>query len=186
MNQTDKIVKGCIKGDSKSQRQLYQMFAGKMFGVCLRYAKDYTEAEDMLQDGFVKTYEKISSFRFQGSFEGWLRRIMVNTALEKIRKQNILYPVGDIYEYAEDVSYDDILDGISAKDLLIIIQSLSPKYKMVFNLYAIEGYTHQDISDKLGISVGTSKSNLSRARQILQEKVKKLYKAEPRKLKIVP
>lgn len=182
---TDKIIKGCIKGNRNDQKLLYQAYAKKMFSVCLRYARDYTEAEDMLQDGFIKVYENVKSFRFKGSFEGWVRRIMVNTALEKLRKQNLMYPVSDVYEYAEDASYDDVIDTISAKDLIKLIQELSPKYRVVFNLYAIEGYSHQDISEKLGISVGTSKSNLSRARQILQDRIKKLYNAEPNKLKVV-
>ncbi|MCK4661610.1 MAG: sigma-70 family RNA polymerase sigma factor [Bacteroidales bacterium] len=156
-----------------------------MFGICLRYSKDYTEAEDTLQEGFIKVFENISSFKFKGSFEGWLRRIMVNTALEKYRKQNVLYPVSDIFEYAEDIGYDDITSDISAGDLLKLITELSPQYRVVFNLYAIEGYSHNEISKKLGISTGTSKSNLSRARQILQEKVKKLYMLNSGKMKLL-
>ena len=161
------------------------MFAKKMFGVCLRYAKDYTEAEDILHDGFIKVFEKIELFKYKGSFEGWIRRIMVNTALERLRKQSILYPVNDFMENSLDYSYENIIDEISTKDLLALIQDLSPKYRIVFNLYAIEGYSHQEIGEKLGIAVGTSKSNLSRARQILQQKVKDLYKEEPNKLKII-
>lgn len=182
---TDKIIKGCMKGNRSDQKLLYQTYAKKMFAVCLRYARDYTEAEDMLQDGFIKVFENIKSFKFQGSFEGWVRRIMVNTALEKLRKQNILYPVNDVYEYASTASYDNVFDIVSSQDLIKLIQELSPKYRIVFNLYAIEGYSHQDISEKLGISVGTSKSNLSRARQILQDRIMKLDNAEPNKLKVV-
>jgi RNA polymerase sigma factor (sigma-70 family) len=183
---TDKIIKGCINKNRNDQKALYQTYSKKMFAVCLRYARDYTEAEDMLQEGFIKVFENVKSFKFQGSFEGWVRRVIVNTALEKLRKQNILYPVNDIYEYANEAGYEDILDSISAKDLIKLIQELSPKYRLVFNLYAIEGYSHQEVGEKLGISVGTSKSNLSRARQILQDRIKDLYDAEPNKLKIVP
>jgi len=183
---TDKIIKGCMKGDRNDQKFLYQALAKKMYAVCLRYARDYTEAEDMLQDGFMKVFEHVNSFKFQGSFEGWVRRIMVNTALEKLRKQNILYPVTDVVEYENDSGYDDVFDTVSSKDLIRLIQELSPKYRIVFNLYAIEGYSHQEIGEKLGISEGTSKSNLSRARQILQEKLRRLDIAEPGKLKVVP
>ncbi|MCK5823716.1 MAG: RNA polymerase sigma factor [Bacteroidales bacterium] len=172
----DKIIKGCVAGNIKYQEMLYKQFSGKMFAVCLRYAKDYTEAEDVLQEGFIKIFEKINQFKFKGSFEGWIRRIMVNTALDKYRKQNLLHTVVDINEYAEDFNYDDVISNITSKDILKLIQQLSPKYKMVFVSYAIEGYTHKEISEMMGISIGTSKSNLSRARQILQDKINKYYK----------
>ncbi len=174
----DKIVKGCIAGNIKYQEKLYKLFSRKMFAVCLRYAKDYTEAEDVLHDGFIKIFEKINQFKFKGSFEGWIRRIMVNTALDKYRKQNLLYPVDDINEYSENFNYDDIISNITSKDLLKLIQELSPKYRMVFVSYAIEGYSHKEISEMLGISIGTSKSNLSRARKILQDKINKYYKTD--------
>jgi len=146
-----------------------------MFGVCLRYAGNYDDAQDILQDGFIKVFEKIDQFGFKGAFEGWMRRIMVNTALEKYRSNyqviNIHDNVKEINnEYAEDFSTD-----IDARELIKFIQELSPKYRMVFNLYAIEGYSHKEISNMLGITEGTSKSNLSRARDILKEKVNKYY-----------
>lgn len=170
------IVKGCKAGKRKAQKQLYEMFARKMFGVSLLYTKDYTAAEDIVQEGFVKVFTNIKQFSFKGSFEGWIRRIMVNTALEKYRRQNHLYPVEDVAPYMDEVGYDDTISQISANDLMEIIQELSPQYRVVFSLYAIEGYSHKEIAKKLSISEGTSKSNLSRARKILQDKVLEHFK----------
>jgi len=175
VNHLDEIIKGCVRGNRDSQGKLYQMFSGKMYGVCLYYSKDQTEAEDILHEGFLKVFNYISQYKGEGSFEGWIRRIMVNTSLEKYRKQNILYPVGDIYDYIEDVGYEDIISNISMNDLLKMIQDLSPQYRMVFNLYVMEGLSHKEISELLVISEGTSKSNLSRARTILQNRIKKEF-----------
>lgn len=151
------------------------MFAPKMFGVCLRYAKDRTEAEDNLQDGFVKVFSNIGSFRHEGSFEGWVRRIMVNISLSKYRKQHILYPSEDMTQYESVQVADDVMAEIGAEELLGLIQQLPPRYRLVFNLFVMEGMNHQEVSEKLGISVGTSKSNLARARNILKRKVWDLY-----------
>lgn len=142
-----------------------------MYGICLRYSKDATEAEDNLQEGFVKVFTKIGQYSFNGSFEGWMRRVIVNTALEKYRKKNHLYPVEDITVYESVTWTDDVVEEISAKELMNVIQELPPRYRMVFNLYAIEGYSHKEIAEEMGISEGTSKSNLSRARAILQKRV---------------
>jgi RNA polymerase sigma factor (sigma-70 family) len=169
------IINKCASGDSKAQETLYKMFAPKMFGVCLRYSKDFAEAEDNLQDGFVKVFTHIKNFRNEGSLEGWVRRIMVNASLEKFRKHRSLYPVEDISVYESQKVAEDILDKIAAEDLLTLIQQLSPRYRMVFNLYVIEGFSHQEISQEMGINIGTSKSNLARARDILKRKVNKLY-----------
>lgn len=185
MKDIEQIIKACQKNKPDAQRKLYEQFSGKMFGVCLQYAKDYTEAEDILQDGFVKVFTKISQYNFKGSFEGWVRRIMVNCALERFRKQNLLYSVSEIQEYDNKMVVDDVLSEVSSKELLSVIQELSPQYKTVFNLYAIEGYSHQEISEMLNISVGTSKSNLSRARVILQEKVEKLYSEKQQDVKLL-
>jgi RNA polymerase sigma-70 factor (ECF subfamily) len=170
-----KIIKGCIAGKIRAQEELYKQFAPKMFGVCLRYAKDTTEAEDNLQEGFIKVFQNIDKFRSEGSLEGWIRRIMVNVSLEKYRKQHQIYPVEDISIYEESSFSDDILARIATQDLIELIQKLPTRYRMVFNLYAIEGLNHNEISDEMGITVGTSKSNLSRARDILKRKVEKLY-----------
>ncbi|MBN1598739.1 MAG: RNA polymerase sigma factor [Bacteroidales bacterium] len=146
-----------------------------MFGVCLRYAGSYQDAEDVLHEGFLKIFEKIYQFQSRGSFEGWIRRIMVNTALEKYRNQYKVINIQDNIKEPEYDSFEDLTDNITAKELTEFIQALSPKYRIVFNLYAIEGYSHKEISEMLNISEGTSKSNLSRARAILQDKVYKYY-----------
>ena len=151
------------------------MFAPKMFGVCLRYAKDRTEAEDNLQDGFIKVFSNIVDFRHDGSFEGWIRRIMVNVSLGKYRKQHMLYPVDDISKYEPAQLPDEIMAKIGADELLELIQQLPPRYRMVFNMYVLDGLTHQQISEAMDITVGTSKSNLARARDILKRKVLELY-----------
>lgn len=170
------IIHGCLEGDSIAQEQLYQRFAGKMFAVCLQYSGDYDEAKDVLQEGFIRVFLNLKQFEEKGSFEGWMRRIMINTALEKYRDKYHLNRVDNQSENMEVGVVDDVLEDLSAQDLLRMIRELSPKYRMVFNLYAIEGYSHKEISALLNISEGTSKSNLSRARAILQEKVKQYYK----------
>ncbi len=171
----DKIIAGCKQGKLKWQGALYKLYAEKMFGVCRYYSKDYTEAEDVLHEGFIKVFKKINQYEGKGVFEGWMRRVFVNTALERYRKQNILYPVEDYQEFIENTDDYTAVEQITTKDLYGIIQELPPKYKMVFNLYAIEGYQHKEIAEMLSISEGTSKSNLARARTILQRKVKERF-----------
>lgn len=171
MTNLEETIRKCASGDPKAQSALYKHFASKMFGVCLRYSKDTGEAEDNLQDGFIRVFTKIDQFGFKGSFEGWMRRIMVNTALEKFRKNNQLYPVEDMIVFENVQIQEETISSISADDLMKIIQELPPRYRMVFNLYAIEGYSHQEIAKLMEINEGTSKSNLSRARVILQKKV---------------
>lgn len=169
------IINECASGNVKAQEKLYRLFAPKMFGVCLRYAKDTTEAEDNLQEGFIKVFMNIKGFRHEGSFEGWIRRIMVNVSLEKYRKQQLMYPVEDITLHKDAQVADDILANISAQELMELIQKLPPRYRMVFNLFVIEGMNHEEISREMNISVGTSKSNLARSREILKNKLGKLY-----------
>lgn len=175
MEDLKKIIRDCSTGNAKAQEKLYHLFAPKMMGVCLRYSRDRAEAEDSLQDGFIKVFTYIGNFRHEGSFEGWMKRIMVNVALEKFRKKQYLYPVGDIAAYDDQEYAEETMPQISANELLALIQELPPRYQMVFNLYVMEGMKHEEISEELGISEGTSKSNLARARNILKEKVKKLY-----------
>lgn len=175
MENIEDIIKGCVEGKRLAQNELYKKFAPKMYAVCLRYSKDATEAEDVLQDGFVKVFQNIQNFKSEGSFEGWVRKIMVNTALEKFRKKNYLYPVGEIFEVAKDLKHEDVEHHLHAEELMKVINKLSPGYRTVFNLYAIEGYSHKEIGDQLGISEGTSKSQLARARAVLQDEVEKLY-----------
>ncbi len=170
------IIKGCQKRDPIAQKELFGMFNNSMFGICLRYAGNYDDAQDILQDSFLKVYEKVHQFQFKGSFEGWIRKIMINTALEKFRSKYQVIDINDNIREVDRKVSSDISSDIAVKELLKIVQELSPKYRVVFNLYAIEGYSHKEISEMLNISEGTSKSNLSRARVILQKKIKKYYK----------
>ncbi len=163
------IIIGCQKGKASAYRQMYEMFSGKMFAVCIRYCKDRTEAEDCLQEGFIKIFSNIDKFRFKGSFEGWVRRIMVNTVIEIYRKKQPELLVDEfplLTEESDDEVYDEVF---KENELMEMIQELPPKYKMVFNLYVLEGFSHAEIADAAGISVGTSKSNLARARQWLKK-----------------
>jgi RNA polymerase sigma factor (sigma-70 family) len=173
MNSESDLIEGCIKGDRKMQYELYERFAPKMYGVCLRYAANAEEAEDILQEGFIKVFRKISSYRGDGSFEGWIRRIFVNTAIEQFRKKTYLQPITEQEESSIEGKYISVLDNMAEKDIIKLIQQLSPGYRTVFNMYVIEGFTHKQISEALNISEGTSKSQLSRAKLILQDLVKK-------------
>ncbi|MDB5252315.1 MAG: polymerase sigma-70 factor [Flaviaesturariibacter sp.] len=155
------------------QQELYRRYASKMFGVCLRYAGNAEEAEDILQEGFIKVFRKIDSFRREGSFEGWVRRIFVNTAIEHFRRKTYLQPVTEREEETIEGNYLSVLDSLAEKDIIQLVQKLSPGYRTVFNMYVVEGYTHRQIADALGISEGTSKSQLSRAKTILQDLVRK-------------
>jgi len=165
------LIKDCAAGKTGAQARLYRLFAPKMYGVCLRYSRDETEAEDNLQDGFIKVFEKIGTFRHEGSFEGWVRRIMVNVSLEKYRKEHLLFPVEDVTVYEMPDFHDEIMSDMASRDLLKLIQDLPPRYRMVFNLYVFEGLNHKEIAEEMKISEGTSKSNLARARMILQKKI---------------
>jgi RNA polymerase sigma-70 factor (ECF subfamily) len=168
-----KIIKGCLAGNRRDQELLYRRHASKLYAACLQYSGNDEEARDILQEGFIKIFENLGYYKFEGSFEGWMRRIMVNTALEKFRSKHNLYRVDDIDTIQEPDADPNNQDyaGLEAADLLEIIRELPPKYRMVFNLYAIEGYTHKEIGKLINISEGTSKSNLSRARMILQRRV---------------
>jgi len=167
------IINGCLKGNRRDQELLYRRHAAKLYAVCLQYSGNDEEARDILQDGFIKIFENLVHYRDEGSFEGWIRRIVVNTALEKYRNKHNLYRVDDIDQIPELDAQPDNEDyaGLEAIDLLDIIRELPPKYRLVFNLFAIEGYSHKEISKMMNISEGTSKSNLSRARVILQKRV---------------
>jgi RNA polymerase sigma factor (sigma-70 family) len=167
------LIEGCIRGDRKMQQELYQRFAAKMYGVCLRYAGNAAEAEDILQEGFIKVFNKLSSYRGAGSFEGWVRRIFVNTAIEHFRRKAYLQPITEYEENTLEAKYLSVLDNLAERDIIQLVQQLSPGYRTVFNMYVVEGYSHKQIAEALGISEGTSKSQLSRAKQILQELVKK-------------
>jgi RNA polymerase sigma-70 factor (ECF subfamily) len=173
LQEISKIIKGCLAGNRRDQELLYRRHASKLYAVCLQYSGNDEEARDILQEGFIKIFENLHNYKFEGSFEGWMRRITVNTALEKFRSRHNLYRVDDIETIQEPDAEPDNQDyaGLEAADLLGIIRELPPKYRMVFNLYAIEGYSHKEISKLVNISEGTSKSNLARARIILQRRV---------------
>ena len=175
VDQLNDIIRGCLDGNRKSQERLYQMFSSKMFGLCLQYSDNYDDAKDIMQEGFIKVFQKLGQFGHRGSFEGWIRRIMINTALEKYRSQLFLYPITEQEMKREELIHEEDFEKLSARDLIRLVQELPPRYRMVFNLFAIEGYAHKEISEMLGITVGTSKSNLARARGILQEKIRMLH-----------
>ena len=170
----DSLLEGCRKGDRKAQESLYKTMASRMMGVCTRYAKDTFEAEDVLQMGFVKVFQKVSEFRGEGSFEGWIRRIMVNTAIESYRKNLRTLNVVDIDEVYDQPQSTFDMSGLELKDLLKLVQQLSNGYRLVFNMFVIEAYSHKEIATELGITEGASKSQLSRARAILKEKIIKM------------
>jgi len=157
-----------------------------MLIVCLRYANSREEAEESLQEGFINAFIHIKKFRQEGSFEGWLRKIMVNASLQRLRTKSKLYPVVDLVDEEVNLaSKEEILSSIGTKDLLKLIQNLSPAYRIVFNLYVFEGLKHREIAEMLKISEGTSKSNLSDARVILQKQVKELYEIKNEKISIL-
>ena len=162
-----------MSGSRRDQELLYRRYSPRLYAVCLQYSGNTDEARDVLQEGFIKIFENLAAFSHEGSFEGWMRRIIVNTALERYRSKYYLNRIDDIDDMSEPMADPENNDfaGLEAYDLLNIIMELPPKYRMVFNLYAIEGYSHREIGGMLNISEGTSKSNLSRARDILQKKV---------------
>jgi len=171
-----KLIKKIIKGDRKSQRLLYETFYGKMLGVCYRYANDADEAQDLAQEGFIRVFEKLKGFKNTGSLEGWIRRIIVNNAIDRVRKKkNIVYDNEDetIFSNLEDEDYDlveqKLADKMKAELLLELIQKLSPAYRTVFNLYVLENFSHKEIAEALGISIGTSKSNYAKAKMRLKQ-----------------
>jgi len=165
------------------QEEMYRRFSPRMYAVCLRYAGNAEEAEDILQEGFIKIFKKLDSFRGDGSFEGWVRRVFVNTAIEHFRRKRYLQPVTEREENTIEGKSMSALDGLAEKDILALIKELSPGYRTVFNMYVVEGYTHKEIGDMLGISEGTSKSQLSRAKVILQDMVRK-YLDTQREVKV--
>ena len=168
----EKLINNCKKGNRKAQEELYRKYSGVLFGMCLKYSRNKTEAEDNLHDSFMTIYSKIGQFTNKGSFEGWMKRITVNTVLQKFRKEQYLNVVSE--NLGEEVDIEsDYSDDIKLSTLLGYIQELPNKYRLTFNLYVLDGYTHKEISELLGTSTGTSKSNLARAKMILKEKIQK-------------
>jgi len=165
----DELIKGCLRRDPSAQKLLYDSYSSKMYGLCYRYVKDSMEAEDILVTAFTKVFDKIQQFRSDGSFEGWIRRIVVNEALTYLRRNRSMYLETPLEQADREPDYSALSDHLEAEDLLKMIQELPTGYRIVFNLYAIDGYSHKEIAEQLGISENTSKSQLSRARTYLQK-----------------
>jgi RNA polymerase sigma factor (sigma-70 family) len=165
------IIRGCISGDIRMQEALYRKYSARMYAVCLRYAGSADDAKDVLQEGFVKVYRNLERFRAEGSFEGWMRRIFVRTAIEQIRARKLATDTLIEGHDTVDENSWNAFDGMALEDLLRMIRSLPDGYRTVFNLYAVEGYSHREIGEMLGISEGTSKSQLARARKVLQDMI---------------
>ncbi len=162
------LIENCIKGERKSQKALYDMYSSKMFSICLRYCKNNMDAEDVLQEGFVKLFNNLHRFRGDGSFDGWVRRIFVNTAIEHIRRKSLNTTVGEGLENSVADKQQNALDNLYEKDIINSSLILSDGYRTVFNLYAIDGFSHKEIAAKLGITESTSKSQFSRAKALLR------------------
>jgi RNA polymerase sigma-70 factor (ECF subfamily) len=171
----EELIIGCKKNNAKAQAALYKKYSSVLFGICLKYSPNRAEAEDNLQDAFITIFKRVEQFEGKGSFEGWMKRITVNTALQKYRKKKVfdITDEGQIEDAVVEVEEMDIpLDF-----LLQIIQELPDRYRLVFNLYVLDGYSHKDIAAMMGITDGTSKSNLARSRNILKKKVEQ-YKTD--------
>jgi RNA polymerase sigma-70 factor (ECF subfamily) len=172
------IAEQCKKGNRQAQKALYEQFAPQLFAVCLRYCKNRMEAEDLLHEGFIKIFDKIEQFRGEGTINAWLRKIMVNTVLDELRnKQNFLYVddtetvVRNIADTNEDNEDNNKIYDIDVNQVFELVKQMPQQYKLVFNLYVVENYSHEKIASKLGISINTSKSNLSRARKWLKNRI---------------
>lgn len=165
----NQLIENCKINDTKAQSELYKLFSSKLFSICLKYSRNYAEAEDNLQDAFLTIFKKIEQFENKGSFEGWLKRVTINTVLQQYRNQKVFDIVNENIIDDSEIDIDE--DNISIDYLLQIIQELPDRYRLVFNLYVLDGYSHKDIADMLDINIGTSKSNLARARQILKQTI---------------
>lgn len=170
----EQLIQKCKKNDTKAQSEIYKLFSSKLFAICLKYSRNHAEAQDILHDAFLVIFKKITQFKSKGSFEGWLKRIAINTALQRYRKKGVLEIVNE--ELIEDVKVEIDNDDVNIDFLLKCIQELPDRYRLVFNLYVLDGYSHKEIAKMLNITTGTTKSNLARARMILRNKIEK-YKA---------
>lgn len=169
-----KLIKKCQNKELKAQKHLYELYSSKLFSLCLKYSKNYAEAQDNLQDAFISIYENIHQFKHKGSFEGWMKRITINTALQRYRNQKV-FALNNEERLVQPES-ENFDHNISLQELLKCIQQLPNRYRMVFNLYVLDGYSHKEVAKMMNISEGTSKSNLARGRQILKEKVNAIIK----------
>jgi len=172
----EKLLAGCIQGNRMAQNQLYKQFYPGMLAVCMRFAKDREEARDIFHEGFIKVFKNLHNFQPKSSLNSWIRRIMINTAIDHYRKNKKKRAAEVNLEYAATAPFHHhILERLEAEELLELVQQLSPAYRTVFSLYVLEGYSHKQVSAELGISEGTSKSNLAKARAKLKIKIKQLY-----------
>lgn len=170
------LIEGCRKGNRKAQKELYETYSRKMMGVCLRYVNDRETARDLLQDGFVRVFTSLDSYSGTGSFEGWMRKIFVNNALEYLRRTDILRDAADLDHTAELAGADSsVISRMSAAELMQVVNELPTGFRTVFNLFAIEGYSHKEIGEMLQITESTSRSQYTRAKQLLQRKINTLY-----------
>lgn len=169
MSALEELIHKCKKGERKAQEKIYREYANILFGICLKYSRNKTEAEDNLHDSFITIFDKIGQYESKGSFEGWLKRITINTVLQKYRKEEYLKVVDDNIEAEVDI--ESTYTDIDLQTLLGYIRELPNKYRTTFNLYVLDGYTHKEIGTLLGTSIGTSKSNLARARMLLKQKI---------------
>ena len=174
----EQLIKACIKADAASQKEVFVRFSSRMLGVCNRYARNSADAEDILQDAFIKVFDKIHQFKFEGSFEGWIRKIVVNTALKKysLRRYDKEISGYEIKDRDESVMEPSAYSPLTQKELMELINNLPDGYRLVFNLYVIEGYQHDEIAELLGIQPGTSRSQLVKARNLLQKQILELQK----------
>jgi RNA polymerase sigma factor (sigma-70 family) len=172
------LIEACVKGDRQAQQDLYDLFSKRMYMVCLRYTKSQQEAEDVLQDSFIKVFKNLKGYRGESRFGYWIKRIVVNTALNSQRKKLYMYPMVDIDDVKNDFDQSKSLSNFQMEDLLNMIRELPTGCQTVFNLFAIEGYSHKEIADMLKVSEGTSKSQFSRARKLLKEKIAEEDKTE--------
>ncbi len=163
------LIENCKNNNTQAQSELYKLFSGKLFSISLKYSRNYAEAEDNLQDAFLTIFKKIEQYKHKGSFEGWLKRITINTVLQRYRNEKVFDIINK--EIPEDIELDIDEDDVSIDYLLQIIQELPDRYRLVFNLYVLDDYSHKDIAEMLKINIGTSKSNLARARQILKKNI---------------
>lgn len=165
----EQVINDCRKGNTRAQEQIYKALSPKIFAVCLKYSRSYEEAQDNLQEGFLLIFEKIEKYNFKGSFEGWCKRVVINYVLQQYRGQNVFEIVSENIPDTNEIEIDD--ENISLDFLTRIIQELPDRYRLVFNLYVLDGYSHKEISEMLSINSGTSKSNLARAKMILKDKI---------------
>jgi len=172
----NELIEKCKKEEIKAQGELYTLFSSKLFSVCLKYSRNAVEAQDNLQDAFLKIFKSIGQYKHKGSFEGWMKRITVNTVLQKYRKERFFEIVNE--NQIEDPEIEIEEDSFSLDFLLKLIQELPDRYRLVFNLYVLDDYSHQEVAEMLGITVGTSKSNLARARMILKNKIEESKPAQ--------